>query len=1600
MSSADSDDAIDLSHLHDFVAMELRKLDTTFKGPEGQSPRYSGYHEAAAVLSSFEVGALRPNASNPEPGTIASLLSDSIVLRDERERAGRLSGVAAAPAENALSLRRSLSENQPHWTLMPQVRRKVIEQLAGREALLAALESNRRRPEDLLQSMIEMYLRREVPALDAQNVAQLICTGQIVEWFGGVLEYLPKPDEVAGRLEARRLLLPFEKLVGSHFSGREDKLAQLYEYVGVLPTTRWDGVRRSAKEFWNSVAKPPLMIYGPGGVGKSTLVSKFILDHAKLEHIRRFPYTYIDFDRPGLLAEEPLTLLVEAVRQLGVQYPDVREYCDRVRRDWQERLASSARQAETEKSHDAPSATPKLQPEERARFLRDFGALLHAMDAGKEPFLLVLDTFEEVQYRSNEYISLLWDFVTSFQSIVPRLRTVLSGRVLLKGYKTEEMKLEDLDAGAARGFLTSRGVQPPSLVDKIVARVGGSPLSLNLAADVYHKEKKEGDPEAFFEKLKKERIQSQLYTRILDHIQSDDLRQLAHPGLVLRRITPSLILEVLAKPCGLKDKVRNMAQARALFNELIREFTLVVPAEDEALRHMPEVRKGMIELLRDDEQHKEKVKSIQERAVKYYGRLNDPISRAEEIYHRLALGQIGKVVASRWRPGVEPYLQTALEELDPPQQAFLAARLKVTLDESILAEAAQEDWEEIVTRQVEAFFRLGQPEKALEAMSRRRRRRPGSRLHLLKARAFEQAGDLAAALRTVERGIASAEDAPELALDLHLLRARLLSRRGDYQSAWGASARAKELANESNDPARRLEVALLQLGTLERRSRTGQRTEALRREVTTLLSAIPDAQFAENLLLLRAAAGLMPDDARLIQRGVRLVGLEGASPSQLRALARALAEWDLSLGETKGQESGTLARAVNVLLYGTAQDTWLSFMQTARPQHVRAAVAKLLGHFNAPPAVLSALSAIVGLPAEGAGAQGEQTEKVEGESAAASRSGLEASEGGARREQPSVRLTPELRRNLIRGLTNAFPTRASLALMLKFRLELNLDSISLTDKFSEAVYNLITYAERRDILPQLLAAARDANPAEPTLERLARHFGLTAEATGDPDRVDALVESASALSVDRWRTTLTEMEGRICRVELESTGGPTYGTGFLVGPDTLLTCYTVVGPLIEGKLDPAHVVFRFDYKQFSNGTTVSPGTVFRLVQTNWLYDYDLPPGASGNAGLDYALLRLEGLPGTEPVGGEKAEPGAPARGWISFPDLGEAAPTQPTIILHHPRGNALRLTVSTEAASHAVGARDRVGYRFDTEPGSAGAPCFNLNWELIAIHEGRQRAGLFKSSWEGFGVSTQVIRAQVSGRGLGHLLEGARFDTTRLRSGAIFINRMELRRALAALSSSQGPRILVVNGPPGSGKTYTVEFIRDFAYRTPNQHVVYLNLHGKVYVSPEDMLWEVLRLLGPLVPGLPEARNESRVKTVGALLHLLRSVTTRTNLWLVFDDFNPDVPGPVHDLIYRLQLMVAEDARKLRLVLLNYTLPLHPQAVSSSIIENISPFTLEDVHQYLARTFADRPVGEARPAINEVLQHAGALIKQSLDGKRPIHGLNFEIAQLLRVFTG
>lgn len=707
------------AYSNDLLASRLKDL---LNNEMGDSDIRWSYREAASVLSFFDMNSLKP-VDGIEPNkqeALQSLEADSWLVPDATRKL--------------------------QWTLRADSRKAALKRLKTEDNIKKALEANPDRPQDPLQLTFESYVFHKAQPLETQSPQQLFDTLQVAEWLKGLVEGVPDPAVVRQKIENESLLAPFRFLVGDHFRGREAELRRLSDYVG---TTEASGVGDILARGFNYVfsirEKLPLFIYGPGGVGKSTLLAKFILDNVSFfknpqpsgtqpklvgSQDGRFPFAYLDFDRPSLIAEEPITLLLEALRQLEIQFPESRVSLSRLRESWLQRITSRSPRKREEAELGSPPANFRI--EGRSLFFDEFAEEVKLLTPEDKPFLLVLDTFEEVQYRSSAFVDEVFSFLDDLQKRIPTLRTVLSGRAPVQSpnFKTDDLPLAKFDVEVAQGFLMSHGIEDPALARRVAEQVGGNPLTLKLAVELLRREAPDSSGirdlkvPGFFRKLEDEAIQAQLFTRILEHIHDPEVAKLAHPGLALRRITPELILKVLAGPCGVE--VKNLDEAKVLFEKLSREVALVTQISTDVIIHRPDLRSVMLEPLTKDKP--DEVAKIHQAAIDYYQQFDDDISRAEEIYHRLSLDFEREVLKSRWRDGVRQYLGSAIEELPMRGRGFLAVRLRLEVDEAVWTAADLEDWEAHAERRARDLLELKQPLPALAAIRQRSERTSASPL--------------------------------------------------------------------------------------------------------------------------------------------------------------------------------------------------------------------------------------------------------------------------------------------------------------------------------------------------------------------------------------------------------------------------------------------------------------------------------------------------------------------------------------------------------------------------------------------------------------------------------------------------------------------------------------------------------------------------------------------------------------------------------------------------------------------------------------------------------------------------------------------------------
>jgi len=170
--------------------------------------------------------------------------------------------------------------------------------------------------------------------------------------------------------------------------------------------------------------------------------------------------------------------------------------------------------------------------------------------------------------------------------------------------------------------------------------------------------------------------------------------------------------------------------------------------------------------------------------------------------------------------------------------------------------------------------------------------------------------------------------------------------------------------------------------------------------------------------------------------------------------------------------------------------------------------------------------------------------------------------------------------------------KASLRQMLRFRLDRDLEELVADATFSSMIFDLLALAEEEGWDTKLVREAHLQNPGNAALAAVYEKYGWAPEIilADESQSLPPALTKASAGGLEKiirpgnpsldmavWRTRLSEVEVRICRVDLNNGA---QGTGLLVGPEVILTNFHVVKNVVEGKIPMTALSCLFDSKSW------------------------------------------------------------------------------------------------------------------------------------------------------------------------------------------------------------------------------------------------------------------------------------------------------------------------------------------------------------------------------------------------------------------------------------
>jgi hypothetical protein len=312
---------------------------------------------------------------------------------------------------------------------------------------------------------------------------------------------------------------------------------------------------------------------------------------------------------------------------------------------------------------------------------------------------------------------------------------------------------------------------------------------------------------------------------------------------------------------------------------------------------------------------------------------------------------------------------------------------------------------------------------------------------------------------------------------------------------------------------------------------------------------------------------------------------------------------------------------------------------------------------------------------------------------------------------------------------------------LIYELLMALETVPSTDLFLREVY--WEYPGQTALREAILALYPEIGGGRRTMSGL-----FSVQSGGKPVRgaeaappaLQSIVRKAlKRLPIRVWLDRIGTIERQVCRVEAMDRA---FGTGFLVGPDAVLTNWHVVAAARAKGLEAA-LECRFDYRLLTGGGR-DPGVkvgvaeimMERPASPSERNDKPDEPPVPTEDELDFALLRL-------------VEPQA-ARGHIPLAPPPPLAEDDPIMIVQHPAGDPMDFTLDTSGVIGRVGAGRRLRYRTNTLSGSSGSPCLTMDLDLVALHHlGDPAYGPANSPAYNQGVPIELVRDSIIKAGHG-----------------------------------------------------------------------------------------------------------------------------------------------------------------------------------------------------------------------------------------------------------
>ncbi|RXH25495.1 hypothetical protein XH84_31365 [Bradyrhizobium nanningense] len=487
--------------------------------------------------------------------------------------------------------------------------------------------------------------------------------------------------------------------------------------------------------------------------------------------------------------------------------------------------------------------------------------------------------------------------------------------------------------------------------------------------------------------------------------------------------------------------------------------------------------------------------------------------------------------------------------------------------------------------------------------------------------------------------------------------------------------------------------------------------------------------------------------------------------------------------------------------------------------------------------------------------------------------------------------------------------------------------------------------------------------------------------------LDDFTPMTDALTI---REGMPRLARNTCKIVVKLTDGSVEtGTGLLIGPRLVLTCWHVISSLVTfdaGRNGPAgepdwpgvpvrqlssRISVEFDYvaraNQIENKWTCGVTEDWLVVGSRLSADpnetLEKWRPKQLDTFLDFAVIELD-----RPAGFDRL-----------YYNLVNEAPRQANgkmIVSHHPGNYTMRFSPGEFSSQSPVSKfnsmvanTDRVLHSANTIHGSSGGACLTYDMKPAAMHQFvYQVEKKVKGKTETYTTNVAIPLAKILGKAQGAIksrMGSLSAPRCTLANGKALIGRYSLQEAIASAQTPGGPKVLVVQIHYGSNRKPLSQIGKSFSYEILDDALAPA-LHRLIQINASDIpdnAYSTAQLLLDRVangmsnklvaPGrLAGAQESTEINDTIAVLardvaSLIEADATRQTIWIAINEMDQHPLSDTSTRVFFEKLYPEIAARqKLRLVLIGMSDPDMP-ALKNVNAKSIDPLkdhlSIEDV---------------------------------------------------------